>query len=61
MAQCCFTKKDGSLCSANAQVGKTVCVFHDPEKEDQERVARRAGGLSRSSVVPTDPIRSRPW
>jgi hypothetical protein len=48
MAQCEFIKKDGSGCVANALIGKTVCVFHDPERREEGQEARRAGGKSRS-------------
>jgi hypothetical protein len=48
MAQCEFIKKDDSRCVANALVGKTVCVFHDPERQEEGQEARRAGGKARS-------------
>jgi hypothetical protein len=49
--QCEVRNKDGSICGANAQRGKDVCVFHDPAKEADGRRARRAGGLARSTSV----------
>jgi hypothetical protein len=55
--QCEVRKKDGSLCGANRQRGKQVCVFHDPTKQADGRRARRAGGLARSTlarVLPAD-------
>jgi hypothetical protein len=55
--QCEVRKKDGSICGANTQRGKDVCVFHDPAKEGDGRRARRAGGLARSAsarVLPAD-------
>jgi hypothetical protein len=55
--QCGGTKKDGSLCTARAQVGKSVCIFHDPDREADGDRARRAGGLARSAparVLPAD-------
>ena len=48
MRTCKQLKKDGNPCGANSQIGKSVCVFHDPEKREQGQKARRAGGLTRS-------------
>ena len=63
--KCQFRKKDGKHCSANAQVGKNLCVFHDPAKAADGRRARRAGGIngSRGATVlppetPDSPLRS---
>ena len=47
--KCEFQKKDGERCSANAQAGKSSCVFHDPAKAADGQRARRAGGLRRST------------
>jgi hypothetical protein len=55
--KCEFRKKNGERCSADAQTGKGVCVFHDPEKASEGRRARRAGGITRSraaTVLPCD-------
>ena len=54
--KCVFRKQDGTICGANAQLGKELCVFHDPDKEEDGRRARRAGGLTRSAprVLPAD-------
>ena len=55
--KCTASKKNGSKCSADAQIGKDVCVFHDPEKADVVRQARQAGGVRRSqplAVLPPD-------
>jgi hypothetical protein len=55
--RCIGKKKDGSSCGANAQLGKELCVFHDPAKEADGQRARRAGGLARSKparVLPAD-------
>jgi hypothetical protein len=30
--KCEFQKRDGQRCGADAQSGKTLCVFHDPAK-----------------------------
>ena len=46
--KCQFRKKNGSKCNADAQTGKEVCVFHDPEQSATVRRARRAGGIKRS-------------
>jgi hypothetical protein len=60
MANACeFRKKDGTICGANAQGGKPVCVFHDLARASDGRRARRAGGLTRSAprVLPaTTPV-----
>src|SRR5262249_43448899 len=46
--KCDVYKKDGNKCTADAQTGKDVCVFHDPAKATEVRRARRAGGRRRS-------------
>jgi hypothetical protein len=46
--KCEFRKKDGARCKANAQAGKSFCVFHDPARVAEGQRARRAGGLRRS-------------
>jgi hypothetical protein len=54
---CEFRKKGGGRCNADAQTGKGVCVFHDPDKASDGRRARRAGGITRSraaTVLPFD-------
>src|SRR5215472_15948448 len=48
---CQARKKNGDRCSADAQSGKDVCVFHDPGKAGDGRRARQAGGISRSRVA----------
>jgi hypothetical protein len=48
MAKCQFKKRKGENCCAHARVGKTLCVFHDPDKAGDVHRARRAGGISRS-------------
>jgi len=54
--KCTSPKKNGSKCDAAAQTGKTVCVFHDPEKSETVLHARRAGGIARTrtAVLPPD-------
>jgi len=46
--KCQLLKKNGMSCSADAQVGKSVCIFHDPERSSDAVRARRAGGIARS-------------
>ncbi len=46
--KCNARKKNRTECGADAQVGKDLCVFHDPTKAARVRKARRAGGLHRS-------------
>ena len=55
--KCEFRKKNGERCRADAQTGKSLCVFHDPARVSEGRRARQAGGISRSRlalVLPTD-------
>jgi hypothetical protein len=55
--KCEFGKKNGERCGADAQTGKGLCVFHDPDKASEGHRARRAGGITRSrraAVLPTD-------
>jgi hypothetical protein len=53
--KCQFRKKNGHRCDADAQLGKTICVFHDPERTTDGRRARRAGGLNRTRPAATLP------
>jgi hypothetical protein len=44
-------------CGADAQIGKNVCVFHDPARAGDGHRARHAGGVRRSqvaAVLPSD-------
>jgi hypothetical protein len=55
--KCVFVKKNSEPCGADAQTGKSVCVFHDPTLASEGRRARRAGGIARSraaAVLPWD-------
>jgi len=55
--KCRFLKKNGSKCDADAQTGKSVCVFHDLEQSTTVERARRDGGIKRSrpaAVLPPD-------
>ena len=49
--KCEFQKRDGQRCGADAQSGKTLCVFHDPAKAAAGRRARRLGGINRSQTA----------
>jgi len=51
LAKCQFKKRKGKICSANAQVGKAFCVFHDPAMAAKVQKARQAGGVSRARRV----------
>jgi len=53
LAKCQFRKRKGKTCSANAQVGKAFCVFHDPDMAAKVQKARQAGGVSRARKVAT--------
>jgi hypothetical protein len=55
--KCKSRKKDGNRCGAEAQSGKTMCIFHDPTRAADGRRARRMGGINRSrtaAVLPVD-------
>jgi hypothetical protein len=55
--KCEFRKKNGERCRADAQTGKSLCVFHDPARVSEGRRARLAGGITRSrlpTVLPAD-------
>lgn len=54
--KCAAHKRNGDRCSADAQSGKDVCVFHDPTKATDGQRARRAGGLTRSQAVKFLPL-----
>jgi len=56
-SKCQSLRKDGQACGADAQTGKSICIFHDPERSGDAIRARRAGGTARSkpaSVVSLD-------
>jgi len=46
--RCHFRKKNGKSCCADPQIGKDLCVFHDPARAADGRRARRAGGINRT-------------
>jgi hypothetical protein len=55
--KCEFRKKNGERCSADVQMGKSLCVFHDPATASEGSRARRAVGLKRNrpaTVLPPD-------
>ena len=54
--KCQFRRKNGTKCAADAQIGRDVCVFHDPDKAADGRRARREGGLQRSRPASVFPL-----
>jgi hypothetical protein len=54
--KCEFRKKNGERCGADAQTGKSLCVFHDPARAADGRRARKAGGIRRSRAVAALPV-----
>jgi hypothetical protein len=48
-AQCEFLKADGIRCRANARSASIFCYFHDPSVSRERHLARRRGGIARSS------------
>ncbi len=63
--KCKSRKKDGRRCGADAQSGKTMCIFHDPTRAADGCRARRMGGISRSRTAavlspgaPDNPLRN---
>ncbi len=55
--KCELQKQNGKRCGADAQTGKNLCVFHDPERANDGHRARQAGGVHRShtaAVLPSD-------
>lgn len=64
-ATCAARRHDNSPCDATPQVGSRFCFFHDPDREDDRRHARQAGGRERSRPAavldvqtPSPPLRS---
>ena len=56
-SKCQSLRKNGQACGADAQTGKSICIFHDPERSGDAIRARSAGGTARSkpaSVVSRD-------
>ena len=54
--KCEFRKRNGERCGADAQTGKSLCVFHDPARAADGRRARKAGGIRRSQAAAVLPI-----
>lgn len=54
--KCEFKKSNGGRCGADAQIGKSLCVFHDPARAADGRRARKAGGIRRSHATAVLPI-----
>ena len=49
--KCEFRKQNDERCGADAQTGKSLCVFHDPTRAADGRRARKAGGIHRNRVA----------
>lgn len=47
--QCEFTKDTGERCRARPLSDSKFCFFHDPNKSEEQKVARRKGGYARRS------------
>ncbi len=58
---CRVRKPNGEQCRANAQAGKNVCVFHDPEQKEDVQRARRAGGINRTRTAIVLPPETPPY
>src|SRR5450631_2029328 len=54
--KCEFRKKNGERCGADAQTGRSLCVFHDPARAVDGHRARKAGGIRRSQAVAVLPV-----
>ena len=54
--KCSFGNKGGGRCRADAQSGKTMCIFHDPTRAADGRRARRMGGINRSRTAAVLPV-----
>lgn len=51
-AQACIgTTTNGTPCRATPQSGSAFCFLHDPDKGDEQRRARQAGGNTRAAKV----------
>jgi hypothetical protein len=54
---CSVVKPDGTACQAYALPGQQTCVFHDPNRKEAGREARRRGARTRNTppiTVPAD-------
>ncbi len=47
--QCDFTKDTGERCRAKPLVDLKYCFFHDPDKSEEQKMARQKGGYARRS------------
>ncbi|HYG99268.1 MAG TPA: hypothetical protein VD837_09050, partial [Terriglobales bacterium] len=47
--RCVFVRPGGLQCRANAQPGDEYCFFHSPDTAEKRKLARRAGGIARST------------
>ncbi len=48
---CAGTAASGAPCRATPQSGSSFCFLHDPDKGEEQRRARQAGGGTRASKV----------
>ena len=54
-AQCCYQRRNGKKCQANATASSGLCFFHDPDRAADRRAAQRAGGLRNKGIsLPAD-------
>src|SRR5690349_10822888 len=53
--RCQHEKADGVRCGGNALPGSAYCYQHDPDRADERREARSAGGRARSRPRATLP------
>lgn len=55
MAQCEATTTSGTRCRAQALAGRSCCFAHDPDRAEERRRERSAGGRARSKPRATLP------
>ncbi len=60
MAKCSATRRDGQPCGAEAQAGRAVCFFHDPDRADAAKTAQSRGGSSKATLQVARAWRGRP-
>jgi hypothetical protein len=48
---CSATTNDGKPCPAPAVGDSGFCLFHDPNRREEAKIARLRGGLNRKSVL----------
>src|SRR3989338_4935628 len=50
MAQCEYTREDGTQCQANSVLGSSLCFSHDPSLTEAKMIAVKKGGENRKLV-----------